>query len=114
MPQKFENSILGLDEIPEVEYKHIPLSCLWTLTSNNTSLTVIITCLKWTFNYDFCVQVTAHLLGAPNVLKQLDLDDYHPLLTSLIDALYLYESFPEPLLNAYQREILEELIGYVS
>ena len=77
------------------------------------SLTVIITCLKWTMDYDFCVRVTAYPLGSPNVSKQIDLVDHHPLLTSLTDALNLYEAFREPHLNPYQLNILEELMEYL-
>ena len=114
MPKKSESPILDLDEIPEDECKHLPVNCLWNITSESVSLTVIITCLKWTFNYEFCVRVTAHPLGAANVLKQIDLYDHHPLLRSLTAALKLYEIFPEPHLNTYQREKLEELSEYLD
>ena len=56
------------------------------MTSKDESLTVIMTSLKWTFIYDFCVRVTAHPQAAPNVSKQIDLDDHHRLLTHLIDT----------------------------
>ena len=111
MPQRFENTITNLDDIPKIECQHIPLNCLLTIASHDTSLTVIITCLKWTFNYDFCVRVTAYPLGLTNVTKQIDLDDHHPLHRYLTDALNLYEAFPEPHLNSHQLEVLEELIG---
>ena len=113
MPQKVGSPITNLDDIPEIEFKHIPINCLWTITSEDTSLTVIITCLKWTFNFDLCVRVTAYPLGSPNASKQMDLDDHHPLLRSLTDALNLYEAFPEPHLNPCQIEILEELMEYL-
>ena len=89
MPQKIGTPITKSDDIPEIECKHIPINYLWTVTSEDTRLTVIITCLKWTFNYDFWVRVTAYPLGAPNATKQIDLDDDHPLLRSLTDALTL-------------------------
>ena len=82
--------------------------CIWPITSTDTNLTVIKTCVKRTFNFDFCVRVTAYQLGAPNTSKQIDLDDHHPLLRSLTDALHLYEAFPEPHLNSHQLEKLEE------
>ena len=113
MPKNFESSIMNLDEISEEECKYIPLNCLWTITSADTSLTDIITCLKRTFNYDFCVRVTAYPPGAPNVYKQIDLFDHHPLLRSVTDALNLYKAFPEPHLNTSQIELLEELIEYL-
>ena len=113
MPLKYGNSITNLDEITEAECKHVPLNCLWSTTSQDTSLRVIITCLKWTFNYDFCVRVTAYPLGASNVTKQIDLDDRHPLHRSLTDALNLYEAFPEHNLNSHQLAILEELLEYL-
>ena len=96
MPQKFQSSIRNLDDIPEIESKHIPTICLWNITSEDTSLTVIIPCLKWTFKYDFCVRVTAYPLRSPSASKQIDLDDHYPLLRSLTDALSLCEAFPEP------------------
>ena len=67
-------------------------------------------CLKWTFNFEFCVRVTASPLGARNVFEQKDLDDRHPLLRSLTDALHLYEAFPEPHLNSHLLEHLKELM----
>ena len=94
MLQNVEKLILDLDKIPVDECKHIPLNCLWSISSKDESLTVIITCLKWTFKYDFCVRVTAHPQRAPTFSKQSDPDDYHPLSRSLSDALNLYEAFP--------------------
>ena len=113
MPKKFESSITHLDELPEEECKQIPLNCIWPITSQDTNQTVIITCLKWTFNFEFCVQVTAYQLGAPNIPKQIYLDDNHPLLRSLTDAPHLNEAFPEPDLNSHQLENFEELMEYL-
>ena len=105
MPPSFEHPILDLNEIPEDECKHLPLNCLWNLISKDTSLTAILTFLKWTFKYDIRVRVTVYSLRAPNVSKQIDLDDHHSLLRSLTDALNVYEIFPEPHLNTYQLEV---------
>ena len=113
MPQNVRNWTLDLDELPENECKHIPLSCSWTTTSKDESLTVIKTCWKWTFDYDFCVRVTAHPQVAPNVSKQIDVDDHHPLLRSLTEVLSLYEAFPETHLNTHQLNILEVIIDYL-
>ena len=110
MPKKFESSTTHLDDLPEEECKHIPLNGVWPITSQDTKQTVIITCQKWTFNFEFCVKVTAYQLGAPNISKQIDLNDHHPLLRSLTDELHLYEAFPEPHLNSHQLEHLEELM----
>ena len=99
MPQKFEGLITHLDELPEEECKHIPLNCIWHISSQDTNLTVITTCLKWTIIYEFCVRVTAYPRGAPNISKQIDLNDHHPLLRFLTDALHLFEAFPEPRFN---------------
>ena len=110
MLKKYKSSITHLDKLPEEECNHIPLNCIWPITSQDTNLTVIITCLKWTFNFEFFVRVTAYQLGVPDISKQLDLDDHHPLLRSLTDALHLYEAFPEPHLNSQQLEILEKLM----
>ena len=111
MPQKLNNS--PLDKILEIECKHVQLNCPWVITSKDETLTVIITCLKWTFNYDFWISITVHPEGNSDLSKQIDLDDHHPLLKSLSDALNLYEDFPEPHLNSFQLEILEELIEYL-
>ena len=113
MPKKIEGSITHLDELPEEECKHIRLNCFWPINSQDTSLTVIITCLKWNFNFEFCVQVTVYPLGAPNISKQIDLDNHNPLLRSIADALNLYQAFPEPHLDSHQLEILEELMEYL-
>ena len=97
MLQKFESSITHLDELPEEECEHIPLNCIWAIISPDTNLTVIITCLEWTFSFEFCVRVTAYQLGAPNISKQIDLDDHHPLPRPLTDALHLYEASRNPI-----------------
>ena len=112
MPQKLNNS--PLDKIPEIECKHVQLNCPWIIKSTDETLTVTITCLKWTFNYDFWIRVTVHPEGNSDISKQIDLDDHHPLLKSLSDALNLYEDFPEPHLNSFQFEILDELIDYLD
>ena len=114
MLKKFESSITHFDDLPEEECKHIPLNCIWAITSHDTNLTVIITCFKWTFNLEFCVRLTTYQLGAPNISKQLDLNDHHPLLRALTDALPLYEALPEPNLYSHQLESLEELMEYLQ
>ena len=69
MPKKSGSSITHLDELRKEECKLIPLNCIWPITSQDTNLTVIITCLKWTFSFEFCVRVVAYQLGAPNIPK---------------------------------------------
>ena len=113
MPKKSESSITHLDDLPEEECNHIPLNCIWPITSQDTNQTVIITCLKLTFKFAFCVRVTAYQLETPHISKQIDLDDHHTLFRPLTDALHLYEAFPEPHLNSHQLEILEELMEYL-
>ena len=115
VPQQLESSIFHLDQLPEEECKHIPLNCLWPITSQDTNLTVVITFLfqLQTFNYDFCVRVTAYPLGAANFSKQIDLDDHHALHRSLTDALKLHEVFPEPYMNSHQLEFLEKLMEHL-
>ena len=113
MPKRLEDSITHLDELPEEECKHIPLNCIWPITSQDTNQTVIITCLKWTFHLEFCVRVTTYQLGAPNISKQIDLDHHHPPLRSLTDALHLYEAFAGPHLNSHQLQNWEELMEYL-
>ena len=113
MPQKLESLTRRLDQLPKEECKHIPLNCLWPINSPDTNLTVIINCLKWTFNYELCVRVTAHPLETPDISKRIDLDNHHPLLRSLTDALNFFEAFPETHLKSHQLEILEELMEYL-
>ena len=67
-------------------------------------------CLKWTFNYYFWIRVTAHPEEKPNISKQLDITEQHPLFASLAEALNNYEDFPEPHLNSCQLHILGGLI----
>ena len=109
MPQKTVNIPPKWDDIDD-ECQHIPLNCPWTITSGNETLTVVITCLKWTFNYDFWIRVTAHPEGNPNISKHIDFNKDNPLLESLSEALDEYEDFPEPHLNSYQLHILGELL----
>ena len=70
--------------------------------------------MKWTFKYDFCARVTTYPQGAPNVSKEIDLDDHHLLLRPLTDALNLCEVFPEAHLNNHELDNLEELIEYLD
>ena len=114
MPQMFESSITNSDEIHEDECKHLPLNCVWTITSKDASLTAIIICLKWTSNHDLCLRVTAYPLEMPNVSKHIDQDDHHPLLRSLIHAHKIYEVFSQPHLSPYRFECLEELKEYLD
>ena len=107
MPQKTEDLPPNWDNIDD-ECHRIPLNCPWTVTSGNQTPTVVITCLKWTFNYDFWIIVTAHPEGKPHVSLQLDINKHNPLLESLSEALDEYEAFPEPHLNSYQLHILGE------
>ena len=100
MPYKFENLPPNWDDI-EDECQHIPLNCPWTITSEGENSTVVITCLKWTFNYDFWITVTAHPEGKPIISKRIDINKHDPLLESLSEALNDYEDFPEPHLNSH-------------
>ena len=114
MPQIVQSLILDLDKNSEDECKLIPTNCPWILTSKDESLTVIVTCLKRTFNFDLRVRVVTHPPGALNVSKQLDIDDHHPLLRSLTDARNLCEAFPKPHLNSHPFDIVEELMEYLD
>ena len=113
MPQKAENLPPNWDTIDD-ECQHIPLNCRWTITSGNESLTVVIKCKKWTFNYDFWIRVTAHPEGKPNISKQIDINKNSPLLESLSEVLDEYEDFPEPHINSFQLHILGELLDSLS
>ena len=84
---------LDWDKIPEYEHKHVLFDCPWIIPSKDETLNVIITCLKWTFNYTFWIRVTVHPEGNSEISKHIDLEDHHPLLFSLSDALNLYEAF---------------------
>ena len=112
MQQKSENLPPNWNNIDD-ECHHIPLSCPWTITSANGTLTVVITCLKRTFNYDFWIRVTAHPEGNPHISKQIDINKHIPLLESLSESLDEYEDFPEPHLNSYQLHILGELLDSI-
>ena len=109
MPKKSENLPPNWDDIDN-ECQHIPLNCPRTITSEDGTLTVDITCLKWTFNYDFWIRVTAHPEGNPSIVNQIEINKHNPLLVSLFEALDDYEDFPEPHLNSYQLHILGGLI----
>ena len=109
MPQKPENLPPNWDDIDD-ECQHISLNCSWTIISEIETLTVAITCLKWTFNYDIWIRITAHPEGNQSISKQIDNNKHNPLLESLSEALDDCEHFPEPHLNSYQLHILGELL----
>ena len=68
MSQKHENLSPNWDNIGD-ECQHIPLNSPWIITSEHETLTVVIACLKWTFNYDFWIRVTAHPEKIPKYFK---------------------------------------------
>ena len=109
MPQKSENLPPKWDDIDD-ECQQIPLNCPWTITSGNENLTVVITCLKWTFNYIFWIKVTAHPEGNPSISEQRDINKHNLLLLSLSQTLDENEDFPKLHLNFYQLHILGELL----
>ena len=109
MPHKLESLPPNWDDV-EDECQRIPLNCSWNITSKVETLTVVITCLEWTFNYDFWMRMTAHPEGKPNISKQIDNNKHHPLLASPSEALNDYEVFPEPHMNSYPLRILGELL----
>ena len=110
MPHKLENLPPNWDDIDD-ECQHIPLNCCpCAITSENEILTVVITILKWTCNYDFWTRVTAHPEEKPNISKQTDINEHHLLLAALSEALNDSEDFPESHLNAYQLHIPGELL----
>ena len=111
MPQNLENLPPNWDAIDE-ECQHVPLTCPWTITCEDGTLSFIITSLDWTFNYDFWIRVTAHPEENPIISKQLNIDKHHPLLESLSRALNDYMKVPEPHLNSLQIHILGELLDF--
>ena len=106
LPQNSENLPPTWDNIDD-ECQHIPLICPWTITSENETLTVVITCMKLTFNYDFWIIVTAHPEGNPSFLKQIDNNERNPFLVSLSEAIDDYEDFPEADVNPINFIFLE-------
>ena len=112
MPYEFKNFPTNWNDIDD-ECQHNPLSCLWTITSENETLTVVITCLKCTFNYDFWKKMTAHPERNPSFPKQTDINKHNPLLVSLSEALDDYEDFTEAHLNSYQLHIVGELSDFL-
>ena len=112
MLYKSENLPPKWDDIDN-ECQQIPSDCPWTNTSAKATLTVVITCLKWTFNYDFRIKVTAHPEGKPNTSKQMNISQHHPLPASLSEALNDYEDFPEPHLNSHRIHNFGELLDFL-
>ena len=99
MPQNFENLPPNWDDIEE-ECQHIPLKCPWTIVCEDGTLVFINTSLELTFNYNFWMRVTAHPQENPNILKQINIDKYHPSLESLSGALKDYVELPEHYLSS--------------
>ena len=115
MPHRVkQNSVvcntLGDDEFDEMQH----LNCPWTITSNNESITVKITYLKWTFIYDFWNRVEIHPQGNPKGSQILNIDEHHPLLKCLATAVLIYYKFPEPHLNDFQLHVYGESLEKMS
>ena len=67
MPQKLEKSPPNNSNNIRDECQHIPINFPWTIASQDEELSGIITCLKWTFNYDFWIRVPVYTEGNPQV-----------------------------------------------
>ena len=72
-----------------------------TIAFHDGNLSVIVTCLKWTFNYDFWIRVTVYPEENPQISKQAETWEYSLLLESLSESLFKYYNFPEPHLKDY-------------
>ena len=113
MPQIIEKTVSDWDNMDNDCHRKL-LECSWTITAKDGSLTVIITCLKGTFKYDFWIRVTTHPHGDPNTSKQTNFGEQHPLLKLISKALYKYEEFPEPHLKPDHFRIPGELLDYLD
>ena len=113
MPKKLDNSLQKWNSIKD-ECQHTPIHCSWSIASNDENLSVIITCLKWIFNYDFWIGTTVYPVENPQISKQVDIWEHSPLLESLSEALFKYYEFPEPHLNFYQLQYFGEVIDYLD
>ena len=111
MPRKIENLPPNWDDNEE-DCQHIPLNLSSTITSDDETLAVVMTCLKWTFNYDFWIRVIAHPEENPNTSKRTDSNKHHPLLEPLSEASNDYVDFPEPHLNSHQLHVLGKLLDF--
>ena len=109
MPYIFEKLPPNWDDIDD-ECEHIPLNCQWTITSENETPTVVITCSEGTFNYEIWIRVTAHPEGNLKISKQIDINKHNSLLECLSEALNDYEDFLEPHVNSHQLHIVGELL----
>ena len=101
---------LGDDGFDEIQH----FNCPWTITTNQESITVNITYLKWTFNYDFWIRVEIHPQGKPTAFQLLDIDELRPLFKSLVTALLNYYEVPEPHLTDFQLHVYGELMDHLS
>ena len=101
---------LGDDGFDEIQH----FNCPWTLTTNQESITVNITYLKWTFNYDFWIRVKIHPQRNPKAFQLLDIVELYPLFKSLATALLNYYEFPEPHLTVFQLHVYGDLMDHLS
>ena len=109
MPYKVEKLPPNWNDINN-ECQHNQLNCLWTISPENETLTVVIKCLKWTFSYAFCIRVTTHPEKTPNNSKKLDNNQHYNIFASLSEAPNDYKDFPETHLKSHQFHILGELL----
>ena len=93
MPYPANHNPIVWDVIGGYGFDEICFICPWTITSNNESITVIITYIKLTFNYDLWVRVKIHPQENPSISRQLDINELHPLFKSLTEALLKYYNF---------------------
>ena len=99
MHQKLGSTVPDCENLND-KYQQFPPEYPWTITSIDDRLTVIITCLNWTFNYNFWIRVTAHAQGDPNTSEQIVISEYNFLLKLPSEAPYNYDISSEHQLNS--------------
>ena len=101
---------LGDDGFDEIQH----FNCPWTITSNNDSITVTITYLKWTSSYDFWIREEIHPRWNPTISKFLENRRTSPFVQICTMALLNYYKFPEPHLNEFQLHVYGKLMDHLS
>ena len=89
-------------------------NCPWTITSNNDSLAVNITYLKWTFRYEFWTRMEIQAQGNATTSQLQNLYEHHPLFKSPATAILNYQEVLEPHLNEFQLHAYGESMDHLS
>ena len=102
------------NSIDDDGFDQVYFNCPWTITTNNESITVKITYLKWTFRYDYWIRVKNQPQENSDASQLFDKTELPSLFKSLATALLNYYELPQRHLKEFQLLVIGEFLDHLS